>query len=125
MRTMNGYPDSFGAKRASVFPHRGPTTYVVIDENVAPILAGGGDLVYANEAGMKYFDHVMGGSSDSGTYFVQVIPTTVSGIVATPGAIPQPGTSARLKWLVAATGAEAAAVDLSAEIVRLFAVGPQ
>lgn len=125
MRTFNGYPDSFGGKRASVFPHRGPTSYTVITEGVAPALATGGDLAYATEAGMRYFDHAVGGQSDSGKYFVQVLPTTVSGVILVPGAIPQPGTSVRLKWMVATTGAEAGAVDLSAEIVRLFAIGPQ
>ena len=125
MRTFNGYPDSFGAKRVSVFPHAGPTSYTVITEGVAPLLATGGDLVTAIEAGMKYFDGVITLGVDSGKYFVQVIPTTPSGVIATPTALPQPGTTARLKWMVAATGAEAGAVDLSAEIVRLFAVGPQ
>jgi len=126
MRTFNGYPDSFGSKRASVFPHQGPASYTQVTPGTAPALATGGDLVAAVEAGMKYFDTVIGGLTDSGTYRVEVIPTTLSGIVASPGQIPQPGTTARLRWVVVATGAEVAgAVDLDAEIVRLTAFGPQ
>lgn len=126
MRTFNGFPDSFGAKRASVFPHQGPLSYTQIVEGVAPALTTGGDLCYATEGGMKYIDKAMAGATDSGKYQVNTYVTTPSGVIATPGAVPQPGTSVRLKWTVTATGAEVAALtDLSAEIVRMMAFGPQ
>lgn len=126
MRPMDGYPDSFGSHRASVFPHAGPAAYVQIVEGVAPALATGGNLVQAIEAGMKYFEYLVGGLTDSGKFRVECIPTTPSGIVLQPASIPQPGLTYRLRWVVVATGAEAAAdADLDAEIVRLFGVGPK
>ena len=127
MRPLDGYPDSWGAKRAAVIPHRGPSSYDQVDADTAPLLATGGDLVEAREAGMKLIDFVAGGLSDSGTYRVECIPTTVSGIagdaVQPPAAV---GTTYRLRWVVVSTGAQAAeALDLSAEIVRLLLVGPK
>lgn len=126
MRPMDGYPDSFGSHRASVFPHVGPSSYTQITEGVAPALATGGDTVEAIEAGMKFFEYVSGGLTDSGKFRVECIPTTLSGVVASQASIPQPSRTYRLRWVVVATGAEVAgAVDLDAEIVRLFAVGPK
>jgi hypothetical protein len=124
MRQMDGYPTSFGNHRASVFPHRGPASYTQITEGVAPALASGGDTVSAVEAGFKLFEFVAAGLTDSGTYRVEAIPTTVSGVVADPNKQAVPATTYRLRWVVVATGAEAgAAADLDAEIVRLFALG--
>ena len=126
MRPMDGYPDSFGSHRASVFPHAGPLAYVQIVEGVAPALATGGDTVQAIEAGMKFFEYVSAGLTDSGKFRVECIPTTPSGVVASQAAIPQPGLTYRLRWVVVATGAQVAAdVNLTAEIVRLFGLGPK
>lgn len=127
MRPMDGYPTSFGSSRASVFPHQGPASYVQFDPGTAPALATAGDVVEAGpEAGMKYFDFLAGGFSDSGTYFVRAVPTAQSGDPAIPGKLGQPSTTYRLQWVVTATGAEVAgAVDLSDEVVRLFAIGPK
>lgn len=126
MRQFDGYPDSFGAKRVSTVGHAGPSTYVPYTEGVAPALSTGGDTVQAREGGLTLLDGVIPfGMSDSGKYYVQVLQDSVSGIVATPGYIPRPATTVRLRWMVAATGVEAGAVDLSAEIVRLFMVGPK
>lgn len=127
MRPMDGYPTSFGSSRASVFPHQGPASYTQLDPGAAPVLAAGGDVVEAGpEAGMKYFDFLVGGLSDSGTYDVRAAPTTQSGDPAVPSKLGQPGTTYRLLWIVVSTGAEAAAeLDLSAEVVRLFAIGPK
>ncbi|MGH9421749.1 MAG: hypothetical protein ACRD3J_17355 [Thermoanaerobaculia bacterium] len=123
---MDGYPDSFGSHRASVFPHQGPASYVQVTEGTAPALATDGDEVQAIEAGMKYFEYVSAGLTDSATYRVECIPETISGVVAAPASIPQPSLAYRLRWVVVATGAEVAAeVDLSDEIIRLFAVGPK
>lgn len=126
MRPLDGYPDAFGSKRAAVIPHRGPSSYTQITPGAAPALATGGDTVSASEAGMKFIDFVAGGLTDSGTYRVEAIPTTVSGVVAEPGRIMGVKATYRLRWVVVATGAEVAgAVDLDAEIVRLFVIGPK
>lgn len=125
MRPLDGYPTSFGSSRASVFPHQGPVLYDPVVEGVAPALATGGDLVEAVTAGMKYFDFVVGGLSDSGAYRVETAPVAESGDPANPSKLGQPSTTYRLRWVVVATGAEAAAIDLSAEVVRLFALGPK
>lgn len=104
--------------------HVGPVLYAVIGEGVAPALATGGDTVEAAEAGMKYLDWVGAGLTDSGKYRVEAIPTTRSGVVG-KNVIAPPGATYRLRWVVVASGAEAAAIDLSAEIVRLFVLGPK
>lgn len=125
MRPFDGYPDSFGAKRAAVIPHAGPVLYAAVVPGVAPANATGGDTVEAVEAGMKYLDFVAGGLSDSGVYRVEAIPPSRSGYTDNPGQIGVPMTTYILRWVVVATGAEAAAIDLSAEIVRLFVIGPK
>lgn len=123
MRPLDGYPTSFGSSRASVFPHRGPASYTQVVEGTAPANATGGDSVEAGpEAGMKYFDFLVGGESDSGVYRVEAIPTTRSG--QTP--VAKPGTTYTLRWFDASAGTEVGAeTDLSDEIVRLFAIGPK
>lgn len=127
MRPLDGYPTSFGSSRASVFPHQGPASYTQVTAGSAPALATGGDLVEAGpEAGMKLFDFLVGGLSDSGTYRVEAVPVTASGDPALPTRLAQPASTYRLRWIVVASGAQAAgAVDLSAEVVRLFAIGPK
>ena len=126
MRPMSGYPTSFGSSRASVFPHRGPADYTPVVPGKAPALATGGDVVEAaGEAGMKYFDFLTGGYTDSGTYFILAIPTTVSGDPALPSQLAQPGLTYRLMWLNTIGGEPRQGEDLSAEIVRLFAIGPK
>jgi hypothetical protein len=72
---------------------------------------------------MKHFDWVSSGVSDSGTYRVEVLQTSVSGTVAAPTRLAVPQTTVRLRWFVVSSGVEAGAVDLSAEIVRLHAFG--
>lgn len=122
MRQLFGYPDSWGNIRASVFPHAGPASYtqVTIPSPPVPPMTGG-DTVEAVEAGMKYFDFIVGGITDSGTYRVEAIPKALS---SNPnGAATETMT---LMWFVIATGAEVAgAVDLSDEVVRLLGIGPK
>lgn len=126
MRPMDGFPDSFGSHRVAVFPHRGPVLYAPVVAGVAPALATAGDLVQAVECGLKFFEFVTAGLTDSGVYRVECLPTAVSGIVGSNSPSQgQPKATYRLRWVVVATGAQAAAVDLSAEIVRLFAIGPK
>lgn len=122
MRPLDSSPDSWGAHKASVFPHPGPASYDQLDvTSPAALPASGGDVVQAVEAGMKYFDIVLGSFSDTGKYFVRSIPVAPSD--ATNGG---QQTTYRLAWYVTATGAEAAnAADLSDEVVRLLGIGPK
>lgn len=122
MRPLPSYPQAVGARMQSVFPHRGPGTYVPVVNGTAPALPTGGDTVQAVEAGLKTFDAVLGAVSDSGTYRVEAIPKAVSGNISNNN-LGQPTTSFTLRWYVVATGVEAGAIDLSAEIVRLTAFG--
>ena len=120
MRALDGYPDSFGAKRASTFPHPGPASYTQATFN--PV--AGGDTVEAKEAGMKLLDIVLpAGLSDSGLYFVRAVPKAGNDSDNMQAA---PGLTWVLVWYVEATGVQVAALtDLSAEVVRLFALGPK
>lgn len=122
MRPLPSYPTVIGDRRLAVFPHVGPTLYTPVSNGTAPALATGGDTVQAVEAGFKTFDVVLGGVTDSGTYRVEAIPKAVSGVVGT-NKFGQATTSYTLRWYVVATGAEAGAIDLDAEIVRLTAIG--
>lgn len=110
------YPDCFGAHKASVFGHKGPTLYAPFTTN--PV--AGGDNVGAVEAGVKFFDAVIPvGFSDSGLYYVRGVA---------PAGNPSSNKAAahasswKLKWFVTATNAEAGAIDLSAEYVRCLAL---
>jgi hypothetical protein len=115
-RPLHGYPQAIGASMLSILPHTGPASYVQIVH-----ATGVGDSVSGPEAGLKYFDWVSGGLTDSGTYRIEAAPKTVS--TSPQGAA---ATTYLLKWVVVATGAEvAAAVDLSAQTVRLMAIGPK
>jgi hypothetical protein len=90
----------------------------------------GGDTVQAVQAGMKYFDKVEGGQTDDGAFTVQAVPVSVSAIIGGPSK------TYRLRWISNVTalvggqnqtaGQEAvAATNLSAETVRLMAIGPK
>lgn len=128
MKPLDGYPASFGAHMGSVFPHAGPASYTQITRGTPPAPATGGDTVEAIEASFKAFESVNSAISDSGNYRVDAIPTSQS---ASTG---QQTPTFTLKWtaLVSATlggqaqtiNTEAAATtDLSAEVVRLTALG--
>ncbi len=111
------YPDASGAHKVSAFYHKGPTLYAALTTN--PV--AGGDTVNAVEAGMKFFDIVLAsGFSDSGLYWVQAV-----GPAANPSTNKQAAHAKtwKLKWIVTSTGVEAGAIDLSAQTVRLFAIG--
>lgn len=115
-RPLFGYPTSVGSSKLSVFPHTGPGTYVQV-----VLSTGAGDAATSAESGLKYFDYVSAGLTDSGTYRVEAVPKVVS--TNPQGAA---ATTYLLRWIVVATGAEVAgAVDLSAQTVRLLAIGPK
>lgn len=115
-RTFFNYPTSWGNIRASIAGHVGPASYTQVTTGSVPVT--GGDVVYATEFGLQRLAGVIPlGLSDSGTYLVQAIPISDSGDGVS-------GTSYRLRWVVLATGAEAAAeADLDAETVRLLGLG--
>lgn len=122
MRPLDLYPDSFGGHRASVFPHAGPASYTqMAADSPVGVPVTGGDDVEAVEAGMKYFDYLVGGISDDGLYEVVAVPKARSDYQS--GAAQ---TEYVLVWYTISTRTQVAAeTDLSGSIVRLFAVGPK
>lgn len=116
LRPLDNYPSAHGPQMASVFPHKGPASYVQI-----VVATDTGDRANGSEAGMKYFDYMIGGLTDSGTFRVECIPPNPS--TPNTGA---PNKFYLLRWVVVATNAEVAgAFNLGAEFVRLFALGPK
>lgn len=115
---VSGYPTIIGDHKLSVFAHQGPASYVQM--TTGPL--AGGDTVTVAEAGLHSFDAVIPiDLSDSGLYRVEGVAP-----VGNPSTNPQGAmaTAWKLRWVVVATGAEVAAeVDLSAQTVRLQAVG--
>ncbi len=128
-RPLDGYPNPIGAHVESVFPHAGPASYTQIVLGTAPTPATGGDTVQAREAGYKLFESISPALTDSGNYLVLPIPINKSAV--NPG---QQSATYRLKWVAQVTATlggqsqtintdAAAATNLSAEVVRLRAVG--
>ena len=117
-RQFYGYPTSIGNKMLSVVGQAGPSSYTQVTTGTIPVT--GGATVEAKAFGLKLLDVLYAGMSDTGAYRVEAIP--VSDTDNPNGA----STSYRLRWVVTATGAEAAAAaDLSAQTVRLTAIGPR
>lgn len=115
-RPFRNFPTAWGNVMVSVVGHAGPVLYTVGSFNTIPIT--GGDTVYASEFGLKSLVAVIPlGMSDLGTYYVQPVPITDSDYGNATG------TSYKLIWYVQATGVEAAAIDLSAQTVRLLGIG--
>ena len=124
-KVLEGFPQSWGAKRVSVFYHNGPVLYVPVVV-ATPVTTG--DPVTDVETGMRYIEWLSGGVSENGQYRVEVIPgggnpsqAQAAGVGG--GTVGAPQRTWRLRWIVVATGVEAAAVDLSARSVRLLAIG--
>jgi hypothetical protein len=119
---LSDFPQSWGNKRVSVWYHRGPVLYVPV-VIATPVTTG--DPVTDTEAGMRYIEYIMGGISDNGQYLVTAIPGAGNPSQAQPtgGTVGAPQRTWRLMWSLAVSGQEAAAVDLSARTVRLFAIG--
>ena len=116
LRPKEGYPDSFGAKRSSIFPVTGPASYA---QYTAPS-TGGQDVQVSGPSGLKMVDYVQGGVTQSGLYRVEVVQYEAS----TLNGVPVASSQIVLKWYVVATGAEVAALtDLSDETVYLFGLG--
>lgn len=109
-RPLAGYPQSNGGKIESVVPISGSATYVQVTTGSPPT---NGQTIKASQFGMKFFDHVEGGLTDDGQYLV----------VATLQGSPGKQQTARLIWIIAHTGAEAANGDYSARSVAIRAIG--
>jgi hypothetical protein len=114
-RSLPGYSaPGPGGKVTIVAEVAGPTLYVPG--------VGNGQVIFARQFGLAFIDFVGSGClSASGTYFgvfTQYFP-----IVAAPGN--QFGNSDHFafRWFVVATGAEAGAIDLSGEAMRLLIIG--
>lgn len=117
-RPPDGYPDSWGSKRASIAVVAGPDEYAEfsgagIGGQVIPILP---------TTGVKLADFAVGGPSASGTYRVVVAglePAVVNGVTI-------PNAQIRVIWLVNATGAQVTdSTDLSDETVSVLVIGPK
>lgn len=115
-RPFFNYPTAWGNIKSSIVGHAGPASYTQVTTGAIPVT--GGDTVYATEFGLKRLAGVIPlGLSDTGAYEVYAIPVTDSDYRVA-------ATTYRLRWVVTATGAEAAgAVDLSAQTVRLLGLG--
>lgn len=108
---LPGYENIFGTKKAFVGEMAGPDAY-----------AAGGAELRASTLGWGGFDAVqVVGLSYSGTYYcyVQYLP-----VDAAPSDRKDAVPAVSILWYVRATGAQVAdEVDLSGEIIRLFALG--
>lgn len=121
-RPLDLYPDSFGAHRGSVFSHPGPASYIPMQPgSPTAVPIDDGDRVQAIEAGMKFFDYVVGGLTDDGLYEVVAVPLSKS--QTSPG---QSTTTYGLVWYTVSTRTQVTeGTDLSGSYVRLFALGPK
>lgn len=110
---------AWGDRPYAIIDHAGPVLYAPIVPGVAPLLPTGGDPVAPAEfgltAGLEGIFQV--GGSISGKYVVYAYQ-----LGAYNQGLGNPTWT--LQWVIAATGVEAAAIDLSAEIVRLVGFGP-
>lgn len=116
LRPKEGYPDSFGAKRASVFPVAGPASY---SQYTAPT-TGGQNVQVSGPSGMKTVDFAQGAVTTDGLYRAEVVHIEAS----TLNGVPVADSLIVLKWYVVATGAQVAnAFNLSGSTVYIFALG--
>lgn len=119
-RPLDGYPTSWGSSRASIMGVVGPNPYAAVVPGTAPAVATGGQTIAAQDFGLKYFDYVVAGLSDTGAYRVECIPGDQSGNGPKGACV-----SYTLRWVVVSTGNEAGSIDLSDEVVRVLVVGPK
>ncbi len=97
-----GLLDTWGGKFTDFIDWTGPVLY-----------ATGGETINATDFGCpNNLLFAVGSASVSGTYFTVARPVAAGGY-----------TTWKLMWYVSATGAEAGAIDLSAEKAKVFGVG--
>jgi hypothetical protein len=133
LRPFNGYPDSWGSKKVTLFPHAGPASYTQVTNGGPPVT--GGDVVQAVEGGLKNLDFLSDGVSDDGRFRVEAIPVTSSVTGINSSSLSGiPATTYRLRWIATFTGAfggqaqtanteVVAATNLSTVTVRLQGFG--
>ncbi len=119
-----GYPTDISNKHFNIFDHTGPKSYANIGTS-----SGAGDVINASDIGWGGFDELnavsaaTGSYSMSGTYIVKIF----TGHTTTTPTFTQGIQNVRtLQWFTtsAAFGAISTnGTDLSAEIVRLDAIG--
>lgn len=108
---LPGYFQDWGTKKVGIVEVYGPTLY-----------AAGGQTITASQFGLGGIEAIITlGRTLSGTYFpAQVQPLPIDAAPSVPlGA----AASFKVPWFVVATGAEAGAIDLSTEIIRLLVIG--
>lgn len=101
LQQMVMQPSPIGELFMSAADIKGPNPY-----------AAGGVAISPQNFGLQSFKAVFGAAAQSGNYYA------IGRSIAGPGA-----SSIKLQWFVVATGAEAGAIDLSAETVRIVALG--
>ena len=111
---------AWGDRPYAIIDWAGPASYVQVVNGAAPAAPTGGQAItpaaFGLSAGLEGI--FVAGSSLSGTYTVQAFQATAYNQGSNNG-------TWLLRWITAATGAEvSAAVNLSAEIVRLIGFGP-
>lgn len=133
IRPLDGYPDSWGSHRVSVFPHVGPLSYVQVVAVAGTVPVTGGDTIQALEAGMKFIETIQDGFTDDGCFCVEPIPVVGSGTTTQMGQSPKTFIARWFSRVTAAIGGQnqvagnevVAGTNLSAETVRLTAFGPK
>jgi len=111
---------AWGDRPYAIIDHQGPNPYAPVVNGVSPALPTGGDPILAPEFGLgspNIEGIFMVGGSLTGTYVVYAFQQT---------SYNQGSGNATwaLRWVIAATGVEAGAIDLSGEVVRLIGFGP-
>ena len=120
-RPLDGYPTPGGSFLEVVVGVAGPASYVQVVNGTAPAVATGGHTIYARDYGLRYFDYVVAGLTDTGINRVECIPGDQSGNGPKGACL-----TYTLRWVVVSSGAQVAAeVDLSDEIVRVRMNGPK
>ena len=115
--TNEQFPCPPGNLPWSVIDIVGPSSYTAITPGAAGVAPTGGQAVSCSALGLPVsviWAQAMGGVN--GTYDVVVYLNPFNSLSGSR-------TGIILQWIVAATGAEAGAVDLSAQTVRIMAIG--
>lgn len=125
MRPLDSFPDSWGANRAAVVDHAGPSSYIPMQPgSPTAVPIDDGDRVYATEGGLKLITYCSAGIANNGLYEAVAVPLNTS---TDTQPSPTSGTTAYgLVWYVINTRTQVTeGVDLSASVVRVLMVGPK
>ncbi len=118
MTVREGFPDSWGSKRATVITVTGPASYVAY----AGGSTGGQDVQALPQGGVKTIAYAVGGPAASGNFRAEVVQIEASTVLG----VSLGRTQFILKWIVVATVIAdvevTAAVDLSGETVDVLVI---